>query len=71
MTECPHPDVEPVTLLDGTHVRNLCVNCGDELPVEWGCTNCTWIEERVLCQPWPNVVLATPCHDHRLLEARR
>lgn len=65
-SSCEHPtnDAEPVILSTGEVVAMLCGLCLTELPKAWGCTDCEWVEERVLCDPRPRLTLAVPCQRH-------
>jgi hypothetical protein len=64
---CPHDVTEPVMIdvLSGSEViARVCVACLTDLPAAWGCTRCEWIEERMLCDPQPQKLLARPCQKH-------
>jgi hypothetical protein len=66
---CPHDNSQPVEVRDHTTggtivVARICTACLEQLPAAWGCTDCEWVEERVLCQPRPELVLARPCQEH-------
>jgi len=70
---CPHETTVPVEIRDpldaGTGpvvevVAHLCTACGTELPANWGCTACSWVEIRNLCEAVPQLLLARPCQEH-------
>lgn len=68
---CPHENTVPVEV--GGHwgtaievVARMCVDCLDRLPVEWGCTDCDWVEaHRRISESSPQLVLAQRCPKHR------
>lgn len=63
---CPHDHTEPVVITGETEpVAQLCVDCLDEVPLWWSCSDCTTVEHRRYCDPWPVPVLNTPCPAHR------
>lgn len=66
---CPHQDSEPVEVRSHTTggtevVARICTACLDQLPAAWGCTDCEWVENRRLCDPIPQPMLARPCQEH-------
>lgn len=68
---CPHENTEPVEVGGhwGAHlevVAQICVDCLERLPAEWGCEDCEWVEgPRRLSDPAPRLTLAQPCSKHR------
>lgn len=75
-SSCAHEDHIPVeTVGSPTYgqetapiiavVARLCLSCSTQLPVSWGCTDCTWVDgPRRLCDPSPSRVLAHACPTH-------
>lgn len=62
---CPHETVVPVELLvTGEIVAMLCDRCLIELPIAWGCPDCSWVDARRLCDPAPQLMLGEPCARH-------
>lgn len=66
---CPHEDSEPVDVRDHTTgatetVARICRACLERLPAAWGCTRCSWVEERRLCDAVPTLMLTRPCQEH-------
>ena len=63
---CTHPNTVPVDVRNHhtgatETVAHLCADCLDQLPPNWACTNCEWIEldTRTWCDPHP--VIARVC----------
>ncbi|MBB3041202.1 hypothetical protein [Nocardioides soli] len=73
---CRHADTVPVEVRDSldagtvpttvptTVVAHICRGCHETLPAAWGCTDCSWVEERAMCEPVPRLLLAHPCQEH-------
>jgi hypothetical protein len=66
---CPHEHSEPVEVRNHTTgavetVARICTACVEQLPAAWGCTRCEWVEERRLCDPVDQLMLARPCQEH-------
>lgn len=71
---CPHDDVEPVEVRDRTTgktivVGNICRQCLDRLPAQWGCPDCEWVDIRSLADTAPRLVPGMPCKRHTLAAA--
>lgn len=62
--DCPHDVAEPVVLSTGELVAAVCAACLQELPKEWGCSECEWAEVRLLCRAQPELRLARSCQRH-------
>lgn len=63
MTTCTHQTVEDV-ISDGLVVAKVCATCWEQLPSNWGCTDCEWIEEWRLCDPHPHITPGRRCAAH-------
>jgi len=65
---CTHSDTEPVEInLDhGAKqvVARICLTCRDQLPANWGCTDCVWVETRRLQDRVPTLLPGMPCARH-------
>lgn len=66
---CHHTETEPVEVRNhetgGVEVvAHVCRRCLAQLPPEWGCKDCAWVETRRLQDPVPRKVLARPCERH-------
>jgi hypothetical protein len=63
---CPHPvdQVEKVVLTNGTVVAALCGVCLSKIPLNWGCTDCEWVEVRRMCDARPTLLPGLPCKQH-------
>ena len=66
---CTHPASEPVDVRDHTTggtvtVARICTACLAQLPVNWGCTDCQWVEVSRLCDVVPQLVPGYPCPTH-------
>lgn len=66
---CPHDRSEPVEVRShatgGTEVvARICTGCLAQLPIGWGCGDCEWVEQRMLSEPAPTLLLARPCQVH-------
>lgn len=56
---------DPVWLAnEGKPVARICTDCLAQLPAAWGCPDCSWVEERALCDPVPRLLLGKPCAEH-------
>lgn len=68
---CTHPASEPVEVRDyqtgGTIiVAHICLKCLEQLPANWGCTDCEWVEvPRRLCDDVPTLAPSQKCPLHR------
>lgn len=66
---CRHTNHQPVVTTDPVTgdtevVARICTDCLEQLPIGWACIDCDWVEERVLCEPVPRLLLARPCREH-------
>jgi hypothetical protein len=61
---CQHPAAEPVDVA-GETVAQVCTSCLEQLPANWGCGDCEWIEEREFWSPAPILYTGRPCPAHR------
>lgn len=73
-TPCSHPDTVPVEVRNRTTgavevVAHVCASCLDQLPANWGCTDCEWeqLETRRLCDLLREIttVCTRPCPTHQ------
>lgn len=70
MSTCTHEKYEPVevrvTYSDESEVvAHICGDCRAQLPVWWGCDDCTTYEIQRLCDAVPTVRLGKPCRRHQ------
>lgn len=63
---CAHKRTEPVELLvTGELVARLCADCLVEVPLNWGCEDCAWIDVRTFVSvPGPRLIPGVPCPKH-------
>lgn len=66
---CPHEHSQPVDVRDHTTgatetVARICTACLEQLPTAWGCSDCSWVDVRALCDPGPRLMLGQPCGVH-------
>lgn len=55
---------DEVTWLDQDPWFRMCTHCTAVLPLEFGCTDCEWVEVTRLCSVRPEYVLGQPCEGH-------
>jgi hypothetical protein len=63
---CVHLTVEPVHLLTGELVAQVCEGCWAQLPPSWGCGDCGYVDVPTLGEAWPARIMAWPCLIHRV-----
>lgn len=66
---CPHDRTEPVDVRSRATgqtetVARICTYCLAQLPVAWGCAECSWVDVATVSDPAPVLVLGQPCREH-------
>lgn len=60
-----HLEVVEVHDVNGDLTAYLCVACDSQLPLNWDCRDCQWVEVTRLRSPHPEFALGRPCHRHK------